>query len=380
MTRSIDAMIDFFLREKGEPIQLNGVPQLALLTDATDKIYDADEKLIRAATPLFTGDNIDYRNERYVIISQIDHNEYSYRGRMRKCNYRIAFNWNGNVKCFDAIVEGKAFAIDTGTIISMPNGNIFAYLQDSADTKDISLNQRFYNTHQPFRVEGIDRTTNGIVKLSCTLDTISSAYDDVENNIADRWKYEISHTYSLNIDNGTNANVLMNDTLQINCTATDNGNPMENPAITYTSSDSNVISVDNQGNVMGIQIGQATITAKLTYRPSVEATIIITAVETLTHNYSISITGTPTITIGQSASYVSHVYDNGAEVLDQSVQWSLRNQDNSTPVMGSITTSTGNSVTVKAGTHLGKSLILSAALSSDPTIINEKTIQIASLF
>jgi hypothetical protein len=383
MTRSIETMMNFFLREKGELIHINGVQQLALIRDAVDKIQSGDEKIIRTEAPLHTGDFIDYRNERYLITSEVDQNEQSYRGRIRKCNYNIAFNWNANLKWFDAIVEGKSFSVDTGSVISFPDGKIQVYLQDNADTRAITLSQRFYNTHQPFKVEGIDRTVNGIIKLSCVLVSISTSDDDVENNIADRWKYEITHTYALTIDNGITANVLINDILLLNYTATDDGYPISNPAITFTSSDPNVVSVDNQGKVMGIQAGQATITSKLTYHPDVQDMIQITTVETVTHIYTISITGNPTIKVGQSASYISQIYDNGTEVLDQSVQWSLRNQDNSTPIMGSITTTTGNSATVQAGnssSYYNKYIVLSAVLTSDPTITIEKTIQLKSLF
>ena len=48
------------------------------------------------------------------------------------CNYRIAFNWNGNLKWFDCIVEGKSFSVDTGTYMSLPDGSIHVYLQDKS--------------------------------------------------------------------------------------------------------------------------------------------------------------------------------------------------------------------------------------------------------
>ncbi|MMZ70871.1 hypothetical protein D1872_340490 [compost metagenome] len=70
-------------------------------------------------------------------------------------------------------------------------------------------------------------------------------------------------------------------------------------------------------------------------------------------------------------------------MFDQSVEWSLRNQDGSTPIMGSITASTGNSVTVKAGSSSGadnKALVLTATLVSDPSITTEKNISLKSLF
>ncbi|MDP1509337.1 hypothetical protein L8C07_01150 [Paenibacillus sp. CMAA1739] len=383
MTRSLEPMLDFFLREKGELVHINGMRQLALIQDATNTIQMTDEKIIRAATPLHTGDIVDYRYERYLITSQVDQNEQSCRGRMKKCNQRLAINWNGQVKWFDAVVEARTFSTETGKVISMPEGNILASLQDNADTRNIALNQRFYITHQPFKIVGMDRILNGIIQLSCTLDNINTAYDDVENNIVDRWKYEIAHTYALHIHQGTIAHVRLNETMPLNVTATDNGDELANPAITYTSSDPSVISVDQDGQVMGIVLGQASITAKLTYHPTVLSTIEIRVVETGTHIYSIAITGNPILKTGQSASYVSHIYDHGTEVFDQSVEWSLRNQDDSTPIMGSITASTGNSVTIKAGSSSGvnnKALILDATLVSDPSIMIEKTISLKNLF
>ncbi|MNW42732.1 Bacterial Ig-like domain (group 2) [compost metagenome] len=376
-------MLDFFLLEKGELVHINSVELLALIRDATNTIQMTDEKIIRAATPLHTGDIVDYRDERYLITSQVDRNEQSCRGRMRKCNQRLALNWNGQVKWFDAVVEARTFSVEAGKMISMPEGNILVSLQDNADTKGITLSQRFYMTHQPFKIVGMDRTMNGIIQLSCTLDSINTAYDDVEHNIADRWKYEITHTYALHIHQGTITHVLLNETIPLDVTATDNGNEVTNPAITYVSSDPSMVSVDQQGQVMGIALGQASITAKLTYHPTVLSTIEMRVVETGTHIYSIAITGNPILKTGQSASYVSHIYDHGTEVFDQSVEWSLRNQDDSTPIMGSITASTGNSVTIKAGSSSGannKALVLTATLVSDPSMTIEKTISLKNLF
>ncbi|MGW8957363.1 Ig-like domain-containing protein [Paenibacillus sp. NPDC055715] len=383
MTRSLEPMLDFFLREKGELVHINGMRQLALIQDATNTIQMTDEKIIRAATPLHTGDIVDYRYERYLITSQVDQNEKSCRGKMRKCNQRLALNWNGQVKWFDAVVEARTFSTETGKVISMPEGNILITVQDNTDTRDITLSQRFYMTHQPFKVTGIDRTMNGIIQLSCTLDSINTAYDDVEHNIADRWKYEIAHTYALHIHQGTMAHVPLNETIPLNVSATDNGNEIANPAITYISSDPSVVSVDQQGQVMGIALGQARITAKLTYHSAVQSSIEMRVVETGTHIYSIAITGNAVLKTGQSASYVSHIYDHGVEVFGQSVEWSLRNQDDSTPIIGSVTASTGNSVTVKAGSSSGannKALVLTATLVSDPSITIEKTINLKNLF
>lgn len=382
--KDIDEMIDFFLYEKGESIKVNGAGQTALIIDAVDKLTYYDDKIIRCKYHIKTGDIVEYNNLKYIIISQIDKEENSYRARIRQCSYRIAFNWSGTIKWFDGIEESKVFDVSTGTYISIASGNIYITVQYNSDTRNIALNQRFYVTNQPFKVTGIDKSQEGLVKFNCVLDLIDTLNDDVENNIVDRWKYETGHTYTLTINNGDTANVLINDIIQLNLLATDNGTALANPVVTFTSSDSNIASIDNTGKVMGIALGQAVIIAKLTYHDAISDSIVITTVETFTHNYTIDITGSTTIKLGQSQSYVAHIYDNGTEVFDRSVIWSVRNQDGTTSsAYASITASTGNSVTIKANSsssYINRYIVLKATLSDDETVFKEFSVQLKSLF
>jgi len=382
--KDIDEMIDFFLYEKGESIKVNGAEQTALIIDAVDKLTYYDDKIIRCKCQIKTGDIIGYNNLKYIIISQIDKNKNSYRARIRKCSYRVAFNWSGNIKWFDCIEESKVFDVSTGAYISIASGNIYVTMQYNSDTRNIALNQRFYITNQPFKVIGIDKSQEGLVKFNCELDSINTSYDDVENNIVDRWRYETGHTYTLTIINGETANVLINDIIQLNLSATDNGTALADPVVTFTSSDSNIVSVDNTGKVMGIALGQAVIIAKLTYHDAISDSITITTVETFTHSYTIDITGSITIKLGQSQSYVAHIYDNGTEVFDKSVVWSVRNQDGTTsPAYATITASTGNSVTIKANsssTYVNRYAVLKATLPDDETVFKEFSVQLKSLF
>ncbi len=382
--QDIDEMIDFFLYEKGESIKVNGVEQIALIVDAVEKLTYYDDKIIRCKCQIKTGDIVEYNNLKYIIISQIDKEENSYRARIRKCSYRVAFNWSGNIKWFDCIEESKVFDVETGTYISVASGNIYITVQYNSDTRNIALNQRFYVTNQPFKVIGIDKSQEGLIKFNCALDFINTSYDDAENNIADRWRYETGHAYTLNINNGNTVNVLINDIIQLNLSATDNGTTLANTVVTYTSSDSNIVSVDNTGKVMGIALGQAVITAMLTYHETISDSITITTVESLTHSYTIDITGSTIIYLGQSESYVAHIYDNGTEVFDKSVAWSVRNQDGTTSAAyATITTSTGNSVTIKASsssTYVNKYVVLKAMLSDDETVFKEFIMQLKSIF
>ena len=150
-----------------------------------------------------------------------------------------------------------------------------------------------------------------------------------------------------------------------------------------SSDNPDYISVDNTGKVMGVSLGQAIITAKLIDHEYVQDDITITVVEILNHQYTINIVGDSNIKTGQSKSYASHIYDNGLEVDDKQIAWTMRNQDNSTPVMASITSSTEADATIKAESpsgNVGKYIILKATLVEDNTVFNEHTIRITGLW
>lgn len=376
--QDIDSMIDFFLYEKGESITINGTEQVALVIDAVDKITYYNDKIIRCKCQIKTGDYVEYGASNYLIISQINRSEKTYKARIRKCSDRIAFNWSGNIRWFDCVEESKVFDVSSGQYISLPTGSINIFIQNNADTRDIILSQRFYVTNQPFKITGIDKSQEGLIKLNCALDSIST-YDDVQNNIVDRWRYEITHTYVLTIGNGSTMSVPINGIAQLNITVTDNGvamNPL--PELTFLSSDSTIVSVDNTGKMMGINSGTATVTCQITYKSSVKATIGITVVEIINHVYTIAITGSASVKMGLSQSYVAHFYDNGNEVFDKSATWSLRNQDGTTTPYATLTSSTGNGATVK-GVSINKYIILKAVLSDDSTVFNEFVIQVKGI-
>jgi len=213
----------------------------------------------------------------------------------------------------------------------------------------------------------------------------TEASDDLNTGIANRWQYELTHTYVLSIGNGASTNVSLNDIAQLNISVTDNGiamNPL--PALTYMSSDSSVLATDNTGKLMGINPGTATVTCQMTYENTIQGTIDITVVEIVSHVHTIGITGSTTVKLGQSQSYVAHFYDNGTEVFDKQGIWTIRNQDGSTsPAYATITTSTGNSVSIKGNsstTYVNRYMVLTATLLDDATVFKEFIVQLKSLF
>lgn len=378
MQNTVDNKIDFFLFEKGEDIKINGVLQRAMLLDAVDKINEDADKIIHCKAIIKTGDVIEYIEQKYLITSQIDINTNSYSAKIKQCNYKIAFNFNGNIKWFDALIETKVMDINTNQFMAFPVGKIRVSLQDNSDSRDVSLGNRFINTGRAFETIGIDKSNKGIIILTCNL-VFTTSEDDLINEIESRYKYEIIHTYVLNIINGSFMDIQLNNTAQMNIDVTDNKIAMTTlPELTYLSSDSNIVVVDNNGKIMGINPGTATITCQMTYKNSVKATIIITVGEILNHVNIIAITGSNSIKMGLSQSYVAHIYDNGNEVFDKSAIWSLRNQDGTGTLYATLTSSTGNGATIK-GIMMYKNVILKAVLSDDSAVFKEFVIQVKGI-
>jgi len=384
MKRTIDEMIDFFLFEKGEDVLLNNIGYKAVVLDANEKINRDNDKIIHCKVEIKTGDIVEYYGRKYILTSQIDNNTNSFCGRMKQCNYSIAFNFTGNVKWFNALIETKVMDIDTNKYMSLASGTIKVSLQDNADSRDIAIGSRFINTGRAWKINGIDKASLGLIILTCDM-VVTEASDDLNTGIANRWQYELTHTYILSIENGVSMNVSLNDIAQLNLSVTDNGivmNPL--PALTYISSDSSVLAADNTGKLMGINAGTAMVTSQMTYENTVKDTIDITVVEIVSHVYTIGITGSPTVKLGMSQSYVAHFYDNGTEVFDKQGIWTIRNQDGSTsPAYATITTSTGNSVSIKgnsSSTYVNRYMVLTATLSDDATVFKEFIVQLKSLF
>lgn len=386
MQKSLNTNMDFLLYEKGENFLLNGIAQRGLFVEATEKILQYDDIILTSKISLETGSLVNYQKSIWLIISQVDLSDDAdskiFRARIRKANYNAKFNFLGNVKSFDAIISTQILDIENGKFMSMSVGKILVSLSDTLDSRDIIIDQRFLIMGQAWKVVGIDKSSVGLIILNCDM-VVFNTNDDKVNEIADRWTYEVTHKYTLSIV-GETASVNVNGVLTVTANVLDNSVAMVNPSITYLSSDSNIVSVDNTGKVMAISLGIATITAQLTNNPSIKDTIVITVLEVPTsHNYSITIIGSSTVKLGQTQVYTATFYDNGVPVTDQSGTWLLTKTDGSVPATtyGSITTQTGVSASVKGAStnYTYGNFLLVCTLMGNSSIKASKQIKLESL-
>jgi len=361
----------YILDNLGQSLYINNNLTKALLTSVNlDENFT--DYYISTNMEINSGDLIDHLNSKWLILSHLEGQTIRSKAYMRKCNYEIKFNFQGVIKTFPSIIQSKTFSIEEDKYFSLPDGEIQVTLQANAETENITVDDRFIKMGSPWKVTGIDRTHIGLLIINCSLDQFS-ADDNKELEIADYGKY----TYSVTINNPAPINLVEKDTRQLDITVTVNDGTttesVENASLIYQSDSENVCTVSD-GIITAVGAGTATVTVSLDSEYySASDSITVNIEEVIQDNYTISIFGPDSITIGSSASYTATIYNNGVETTG-SVSWSLSNGN------ASITSSDGSSCTVQAGNTSGVTVDLTATLDSDNTVTEVKTLNITALW
>lgn len=127
----------------------------------------------------------------------------------------------------------------------------------------------------------------------------------------------IVHTYTIDLD--STASVIQGNTYQVVAVCKDNDVTVTNPVVTYSSSDTNIATIDSNGLVTSVNIGTCNITA--TYK-GVSDTLSLTVNEP-PHTYTIALNST-TESLGTGTTYqiVPSCTDNGTKVSSPVVSYS----------------------------------------------------------
>ncbi|WP_339185593.1 Ig-like domain-containing protein [Brevibacillus sp. FSL K6-6036] len=374
----------YILDSLGQTVQINNQPVNAVISNSTLST-DTDDKKISTLTAISRGDRVHFNNEDWIILSEVNGQRNGrYRAYMRVSDYSIKFNFQGMVKAFPTIVDGKVFDVETGQYMPLPNSKILVTLQENQETLLITVGQRFIKMGRAWAVEGIDRTQKGLLILWCKQDQFNEAVDDIENEIADAGSY----VYALDITN-TDTTIQKDSTLELNVSVTLNGQVVTDKTVVFSSSDSNIATVDENGLITARNTGSVTITAQLADKTEVKDTILLTVEEVPSASFSIMITSTSSkpneIDVGgYSKTYNANVYKGNKNITDgsQPVTWAIYadNQTSST-TRAVITSQNGTSCTVKSNDNYDQGYVqLKATLKSDNSVTAWYRINIVSLW
>lgn len=263
--------------------------------DGKVKLYYAKE------TPIQIGTIFVLKGEIYIVNSKDGiESDIFFTSMAVRCDVTFVVNCNGEYKDIPFTVVSDKFTVNHGTI-SAVDGTVIMYTQDNDIARDIAINNEYYAFGGYYKV-GNNFFNNGL------------AYFYLERQVMPLDNYAITYNgdVSFNMNDST--------TYQLSYIVTNNGNVVENPTITYSSSDETVATVDSNGVMTMLKEGTVDITA--TCNASVTTTMTISNSSTPSLDYTMEIyTSNNTMTIGGSYKTLTVKYYNskGTEITSDVV-------------------------------------------------------------
>ena len=207
---------------------------------------------------------------------------------LRRCNnvLKIVDPENGSVFSVPCVVDYdmSSPSAQVSSYIITPNNHATVMVQGNSDTLRLfKLNTRYIFGGRPFKllayqnalIDDSIATTPTLLYLDLYLDEIH-AEDDIVNQLADNGSYQ----YSVEIDSA-DMKLTNGATGSLTASVSLNGEEV-NREIVWSSSDLNIVTIDEQGNyqIAGTDGQSCTITATLQGNTSVTASIQIVVVNT----------------------------------------------------------------------------------------------------
>ena len=363
------------LKNYGYDVIVNGLDQVRILL----KEYEEGTSTTEYKYMLFRnglikqGDIINIFDDNWIVLHEdISINDVYTKVIIRRLKFSINFNFMGDVQSIPSAIDEGTYRLDEGQYLTLPEGRIILHMQENDVSKQIANTQRFLIMGNSWKVVQKTNTEHGIYKIYADID-IFNENDDRENEIADRWQYETKDNFTIAINNVVDSALPLDSTLQLDVTVTNNGEVVTVP-LTYTSSNTSVLTVDNTGLVSCVGVGTANIRVAVTKDVTVFDTITLSVEEVIEDNFTIEIIGEGTIQMSTSKDYVANILNNGVLIEGKSVVWTV---SDSRLKLSNIT-GTSCTVTADVGDYSYGTYTLTATLSDDENIFVEKTIEVTA--
>jgi hypothetical protein len=371
-----DILADFYDSPSYQSVTINNASRDVQILDENAITKNPNKKrvLCKPDEDINTGDDILWNNQHWLCTNVDSDKEIYAKGIIERCNNTLKWqNSTGEIKEYPCIISDKSSTYADGTLetkyIVIADDQILITIQSNSDTLQLELDKRFIFNHSKNDIYKLSKIQpllkEGILYLTMTKNQYG-ANDRLDLNLADY----VQNNFALTITNGDTVSLNTSDTLQLVCELRNNGTPVENPTITYQSSDITKATVSSTGLITAISTGVVTITATSN---NVNDSIEVTVEEVVVDNYSIVISGSNSIYQGQSKSYSCVVYNNGTQVSKDCV-WSI-----SDTTLATIMSQNSTSATVKASSSKLGTVNLRCEMVEDNTVFSLISIQVKSI-
>lgn len=356
-----------------------------ILNDANEWQQNVDAIILIKKTEysnIKCGDSIEIDSKNYIVYFEPEDRDFFWSAKMRLCNNTLKFYNRSGISSqteyheIPCIFSDGSISQDEGRFMNLPSGHYMVTIPSGTITKS-DLKLRFILNDAPYRIEGINNATNGLVKIEI-VDDVFIDDDNRELGIADWKKYQIIREVSI-LNGATSTLLYTNATLQLNIEAKENGVIVTNPTVAYISSNTYVCTVSNIGLITALGTGDSIVTVNF---GDSSDTIAIHSDMTIANNYNLVITPTDTfINSGKSKLFSTTVMNNGVEDTEKLVSWTLTNKDGTSNNYCSIVYENKNCTITASNLYsaVNKVVILRAYLDSDISKFKEVELTIKSL-
>ena len=219
------------------------------------------------------------KNDTYIVISQdAQESDIYYTSIAIKCDTNFTLETDEGWITLPFVTESDKFGISSGSVMTMIDGSVICYTSLNKYSKDIAVNDIFYNYGGRYSVANYFCNNN-----------IHYFYMKRELNTDD--------SYSLVYEGDTVFDISTTPTYQLSFIALNNMSAVDNPKLKYVSSDETVATVDENGLVTFLSVGTGTVSITASWDANEDDTYGVTCTVELTLGDSTEVIPTMTAQI-----------------------------------------------------------------------------------
>lgn len=322
---SIAQTYEFMVNQFGKTIEYkHKTTFLGIVQEIDDKLQSIDSKYLLATQDLKQGTEISCDDVNYLVITRNEKvNNTYYKYTIQKEPYFINFIPGGVLQRIPSIIQTKTIDVQTNESIILPAGKLIIVISRNTTTDKIEVNDRFITMGSAWKISGLDKSCEGLIKVNADIDQTASN-DDIVNEIPNNAK---KPSYSFTV-NPASISIKKGQTQQLTVVLNQNGIKVENPTLIYMSSNENIATVDTNGLITSIAEGNATI--YITYYGDYDTASISINVEVAAaeaeHNYILSVSPESiNIDNGKTQQITATVTDKGTAISSPTFIYSSDN-------------------------------------------------------
>ena len=268
-------------------------------------------------TPIDIGTMFVLKDDTYVVTSRDgDESDVFYTSIAIKCDtsFTVYSDTEHRYVSIPFVTLSDKYTLSSNSTISMVSGAVVVYTGDNSYSRDMEIDSAYYNYGGYYKVRNTFYN-NGLAYVYMTREAMP----------ADRYTLSYNGVTSLDMKNAT--------TYQLSYTATKNDAVVNNPALSYTSSDNTIATVDGNGLMTLLKEGNVKITVIWIdgNNTTCETTIAITnsgvEPEPTPTTGTLTISGTTNLKWGATRTYKAKYTDaNGNDVSSNYTSvWTITN-------------------------------------------------------